>query len=72
MRYTDGCYVSIPFINTKEDGDTERCWAHLQFRGNVDRRRVKRQIRKWVSANLQRHIHPEELRMLVRRVKTLD
>lgn len=74
MRYTNGAFVSIPFVNTKEDGTTERCWAHMDFSGDVDRRRIKRQIKKWVRTNLGRKLGREEQTLLMRRVrnKSLD
>lgn len=74
MRYNNGAFVSIPFINTRADGETERCWAHLDFNGAVDKRRVKRQIKKWVRDSLGRKLGREELAQLMRRVrnKSLD
>lgn len=70
MRYLHGAFLSIPFVNTLEDGSTERCWAHMDFTGVVDRRRIKRQIRKWVLTNLGRHIGHEEHAMLLKRIKS--
>ena len=64
--------LSIPFINTVEDGSTERCWAHMDFTGAVDHRRIKRQIRKWVLTNLGRSIGHEEHAMLMKRIKAKD
>lgn len=72
MRYNNGAFLSIPFINTVEDGSTERCWAHMDFTGSVDHRRIKRQIRKWVKSNLGRHLGREEQAMLMKRIKSKD
>ena len=74
MKYLNGAFLSIPFINTNEDGSTERCWAHMDFNGAVDKRRIKRQIKKWVRLQLGRKLGREELAMLLRRIrnKSLD
>lgn len=62
----DGTMVMLPFITTNEDGSTERNWARMRFVGVVNRRRVKREIRKWVKRALGRCIHPVELRAIMK------
>ncbi len=69
MRYKNGAFISIPFINTLDDQSTERCWAHLDFEGDVDRRRIKRQVKTWVRKSLGRKLGREELALLMKRIK---
>lgn len=68
------CYnvnVSIPYVAVQEDGSTTRNWAHLTFAApkgeRIDRRRVKREIRKWVKHNLERTLSTFELLMIMKR-----
>ena len=62
--------LSIPFILTKANGDSERNFAYLTLQSPdpIDRRLVKKTIRKWVKVNLQRSIHPRELHALMKNV----
>lgn len=66
MKYSDPS-INVPWINTKEDGTTERCWSSLSFAGAVDRRRIRREVRKWVKRALGRTLYTEELHMLTNR-----
>lgn len=61
-----GANISVPFISTNEDGTTERNWARMGFAGPVDRRRIKREVRKWVKRQLGRRIDADTLRRLLR------
>lgn len=71
MRYQNGCIVSVPFIDLNADGETDRAWAGMRFEGNVDRRRVKREIVKWIKRNIGRQVHPNELYLLMKKVQPL-
>jgi hypothetical protein len=71
MRYEKGVMLMVPFVNTNEDETTDRMWAKFSFKGNVDRRRVKRELRKWVQRNLQRRLHPIEQGMVMKRATIL-
>jgi len=61
----------VPYIHLNEDDTTDRMWAKLTFNGNVDRRRVKRELRKWGKRALQRCIHPIEQGLILRRATAL-
>jgi len=61
----------VPYIDTAEDGSTDRCFAKLTFSGDVDRRRVRRELRKWVKRSLKRTLHPVEQAMVMRRSLTV-
>jgi len=63
-------YVSFPYITSNEDGSTNRNWAHMTFRSDtrVDRRVIKKAIRKWVKDNLERTLHCNDLAMIMKRV----
>lgn len=63
-----GANVAIPYINTEEDGSTTRNWARLSFTGPVDRRRVKREIRKWIKRALHRNVDQNTLRQIAKQV----
>lgn len=69
-------YLSIPYLGMDDAGNATRNWAHLTFKHEdglpVDKRKIKRMIRKWVWSQLERRINNEELRMLLRRVQYLD
>ena len=64
-------YVSFPYLTANEDGSTNRNWAHMTFKSEerIDRRAVKRAIRKWVKHNLERTLHCNELAMITKRVQ---
>lgn len=62
----EGKLVMLPYLTTEEDGSTNRNWARFRFTGPVDRRRIKREVRKWVKRILGRSIHPIELRNLLK------
>lgn len=59
--------VSIPYLDTDEDGSTVRKWDTLKFGQVMDHRSVKRYVRKWGHVYLGRQIHSQELRALVKR-----
>lgn len=66
-------FLSFPYLLAKEGTDEcERCWAHMTFKtadgSTVDRRVIKKVVRKWVKINLGRSIHPRELHKLLKRV----
>lgn len=42
MRYPHGITVIVAWFNS----DGERCHSRFAFKGNVDKRRVRREIRK--------------------------
>lgn len=63
-----GATVLVPYITTQEDESTDRNWARLNFVGPVNRRRVKREIRKWVKRTLERSIDQHTLRLLCKQV----
>lgn len=45
MKLTDPC-VYVPYLFTNEEGGTGRAVSKLQFTGSVDKRRVRRTVRK--------------------------
>jgi hypothetical protein len=57
--------ISMPYVGMDEAGASTREWAHFKFNGQVDLRRIKREVRKYVKRNLGRHVHTSELRMVV-------
>lgn len=61
--------VSFPYLGMNENGETYRAWAHMTFQaeGTVDKRLVKRAIRRWIKENLGRVVHSFELRQIMRR-----
>lgn len=69
-------YLSMPYIGMDEDGSTTRNWAHFTFKHKdgkpVPKRRVKREVRKWIKRNLGRAVLTEELRAVVRRVQYIE
>lgn len=73
MKYSHGCLIRIPFIDTVIDAETgkeatTRNWATLNLRGkDIDRRRIKRTVRQWVWNSLGRRLHDYELRKLCNR-----
>lgn len=66
-------YLSIPYLGMNDDGEATRNWAHFTFKHAdglpVDKRKIKRMVRKWIWHNLERRIIGEELRMLMKRVQ---
>lgn len=71
MRYIGGAYVQVPWLGLDDEGKSTRNWTRLTFRGSVDKRRVKREIRKFVKRDLDRTLHTGELAMCVRRIQDL-
>lgn len=61
--------LAVPYIGLDEAGNTTRNWANFRFAGQVDRRRIKRMVRKWVKRNLGRRIHTSELHSVCRTVR---
>ena len=69
MRYEHGFGVTIPWVDTKEDGST--VWQHSLVHTNsaVNHRRVKRILRRWVKNTMGRMLNNYELRLLMRKVQ---
>lgn len=65
MKY-NGRMVVIPWLMTTLDGDVERVHSTMKFKGVVDRRRVKREVRKFFKKTLERKVHPYELHRLLK------
>lgn len=71
MRYINGAVALVPSLQREhEDGEWSRSWSKLTFRpigtsGGVDRRRVKREVRKWVRNALGRSIDNIGLRGII-------
>jgi len=64
--------VHFPYLGMNEQGETTRNWVTMRFtskQGPVDRRRIKREIRKWGKRALGRSIHPTELIQICRKVE---
>lgn len=66
MRYTNGVYLTVPYMMPNEDGTTSMMRSRMNFSGNVDRRRVKRELRKWVKRNLERSLSVREQNLIMR------
>ena len=67
-------YLSIPYIGKDVTAEgvefTTRNWAHLTFVAEkLDKRKIKRIVRKYIKQSLQRTLHSEELRLLMKRVR---
>lgn len=66
-------YLSMPYLGMNDAGEPTRNWAHFTFRHEdglqVDKRKIKRMVRKWIWQNLERRVHQEELHMLMKRVQ---
>lgn len=76
MKYYGGAQVMVPWLENKEDGSLDRNWTALTFttatsQDYVDRRRIKREIRKFVRGTIGRHIHIAELRFILAYVRNL-
>lgn len=70
MKY-DNLRVNVPWIGSDIDADTgetksTRNWSRFHFKGTVDRRRVKREVRKAMGKILERTLHTYELLLAVR------
>ena len=68
--YTDVVVVDFPYLTTNDDQSTSRRWATMRFKafeGKVDRRRVKREVRKWIKRTLERNVSSYELRKILKR-----
>lgn len=66
--------VSFPFLGRDENNEVTHEKALMRFTSygtqpEIDLRRVKREIRKWVKINLGRVLHCTELRAVLRRVQ---
>lgn len=70
MRYQHGVTLMVPYIHLNEDQTTDRMYAKLTFKGDVDRRRVKRELGKWGKRTLQRRIHPIEQHLVIKKAFT--
>lgn len=68
MRYVHGFAVTVPFLDTNEDGSTSWNRALIHTNDNVDRRRIKRIIRKWARSHLGRTLYTHELLLIVKQV----
>lgn len=68
MNYPYGFVVVIPFSDAQEDGTTEWKRALLTSNDPLDKRRIKRTIRKWVKVALSRTIYTHELNSLMKQV----
>lgn len=68
-------YLSMPYLGMDDAGEPTRNWAHFTFKHAdgypVDKRKIKRMVRKWIWQNLERRVHSEELHMLMKRVQYL-
>lgn len=71
MRYKYGVQCMMPYVHMNEDGSTDRSWAKFTFRGDVDRRRVKRELTKWVKRELGRKLSAFERDMIIKRSNAL-
>lgn len=63
-RFSDAQRLYVPYI----EYNGEKAVASLAFRvteGTVDKRKVKRMVRRWVKDNLGRTIHSFELRLIL-------
>jgi len=54
--------LRIPYLGLNDTGDTTRNWAVLKFIGDVDLRRIKREVRRWAKRDLDRTLDTDELR----------
>lgn len=68
MRYPHGFAITIPYVDTNEDGSTSWNRALLHTNDPLDRRRVKRVLRQWVWSQLGRQLHTAEMRLLMKKV----
>lgn len=65
MRY-NGRLLMVPWLGVDEDGLETKNWSRLRFNGAIDSRRLKREVRRAVNKLLERKVHPQELRNLLR------
>lgn len=69
-------YLSMPYLGMDDEGNATRNWAHFKFQHadglRVDKRKIKRLVRKWIWHNLERRVNQEDMRMILRRVQYLD
>ena len=68
MKYEHGFAVTIPWVDTNEDGSSKWNNSIVYTNTPVDRRRVKRVIRQWVKHTMDRTISTYELNLLMKRV----
>lgn len=71
MKFVGGAIVMVPWIGVDEDGVTNRNWSRLSFKttehgASVDKRRIKREIRKFIAGTIQRSVHISELQHILR------
>lgn len=64
MRYINP-YVNVPYIGMNDAGEPTHNWARFRFVGNVERRRIKRMVRKQMNKMLERTVHTTELLKLI-------
>jgi RNase P protein component len=69
MRYEHGFAVTIPYLTPNEDGTNRMERALLHTNDAVDRRRIKRILRRWVRDTLGRTLYTHEMRLLMRNVR---
>jgi hypothetical protein len=70
MRFVN-LRVNVPWLGSEIDPATgeeksTRNWSRFHFKGEVDRRRVKREVRKGMFKILERKIRTDELLLAVR------
>lgn len=68
MRYPYGFVVTIPFSELQDDGSTAWKRALLSSNDDLDRRRIKRVIRRWVKVTLGRNLYTHELLSIMKQV----
>lgn len=68
MNYPHGFALSFPYITTREDGTSEFNRALMHTNDSIDKRGIKRIIRKWVKVNLGRTLHTTELLLLMKQI----
>lgn len=59
----------FPYLSTSADGSVSRNYARLTTNGRIDKRAVKRGVRKWIKVNLGRNVSTVELLGLMKAVK---
>lgn len=69
MKFPYGFMLVFPYLASNADGSVSRNYARLTTNGEVDKRRVKRGLRRWVKSELGRTVHSRELHALMRAVK---
>ena len=65
MRYINP-YINVPYLGMDEEGNSTRNWAKFRFIGSVERRRIKRMVRKQMNKMLGRSVHTSELLTIIK------